>query len=252
MRDLLLFAAIAALVAAAAYFGVSNARKADEVAERVAVVERLLREFTSTIDGRIAEAVREGLEGLDDAVADKVLERLRREGPCLSMGSCGGGPKAPMESILTLFHENARLGPGNSLSEDSSGVGLTAEHEARLRSLADAFAPCAKPPGHAVEFEVRGHSSTAEFKMLPETESNGLNRDAANLRAKVVADRLERSGFVAKPKEWESYDAIGRPYLDSSELLSGETDQEALNRSVFIQVVDAGACDKRKGPVANP
>ena len=247
-----MFAAIAALVAAVAYFGVSNAKRTDEVAERVDGVERLLREFMSTIDGRIAEAVRKGLGGVDDAVADKVLERLRREGLCLSMGSCGGGTEASMEPMLTLFYANAHLDPGNSLSEGSQGVRLTDEHEARPESLAVAFAPCAKPPGHVVRFEVRGHSSTAEFKMFPVEESNRLNLEAANLRAKVVADHLERSGFVADLNGWKSFNTIGRPYLDNSELLSGETDQEALNRSVFVQVADAGACDKRKRPVANP
>ena len=246
-----MFAAIAALVAAVAYFGVSNAKRTDEVAERVDGVERLLREFMSTIDGRIAEAVRAGLGGVDDAVADKVLERLRREGLCLSMGSCGGGT-ASMESMLTLFYENAHLDPGNSLSEGSHGVRLTDEHEARLESLAVAFAPCAKPPDHVVNFKVRGHSSTAEFKKFTSDKSNALNLEAANLRAKVVAEYLDQSGFVADSLEWNSYDAIDRPYSDSSELISGETDQEALNRSVFVQVADAGACDKRKRPVANP
>lgn len=252
MRDFLLFAAIAALIAAVIYFGVSNARKADEVVERVDGVENLLREFISTIDMRMAEAVREGLRGFDDAVADKVLERLRREGLCLSMGSCGGGPEASSETIMTLFHENAHLDSGNSLQEGSRGVRLTDGHEARLERLVAAFAPCADPPTHAVKFEVWGHSSTAPFKTLPADKSNMLNLEAANLRTKVVADYLERSDFEANWDEWESYDAINRPYLDNSKLLAGEMAQEELNRSVFIRVADAGACDKRERPATSP
>ena len=252
MRDFLLFAAIAALIAAVIYFGVTNARRADEVVARVDGVENLLREFISTIDVRMAEAVREGLRGFDDAVADKVLERLRREGLCLSMGSCGGGPDASGETIMTLFHENAHLDSDDSLQEDSRGVRLTDGHKARLEHLASAFAPCADPPDHAVKFEVWGHSSTAAFKTLPANESKERNVEAANLRMKVVADHLERSGFEADWDEWKSYDAINRPYLDNSELLAGETAQEALNRSVFIRVANAGACDKRERPAASP
>ena len=252
MKDFLLFAAIAALIAAVAYFGVSNAKRMDEVAEGVGRVEKLLKDLISTIDEGIANAVKEGLEGVDERVADKVLERLLQEGLCLSKGSCGIGARAPMESNFVLFHENARLDSDDSLNEDSYGIRLTDEHKTRLDGIASAFAPCARPPDHAVEFKVSGHSSTAKFKMLPLDDSNRLNRDAANLRAKVVADYLERNGFTANWESWTSYDAIRRPYLDNSEFLSGETAQETLNRSVFIQVVDAGACNNRERPAANP
>ena len=144
MKDFLLFAAIAALIAAVAYFGVSNAKRMDEVAEGVGRVEKLLKDLISTIDEGIANAVKEGLEGVDERVADKVLERLLQEGLCLSKGSCGIGARAPMESNFALFHENARLDSDDSLNEDSYGIRLTDEHKTRLDGIASAiYALCA-------------------------------------------------------------------------------------------------------------
>lgn len=257
MKDFLLFALVAVLIAAVAYFGVLNARKADDIAEGVGRVEKTLGDFPDTLDQRIADAVSKGLEGNDERIAGRVLEGLRREGLRPSTGSCGGGQEAPVESVPTLFYENARLNSEESLNEGSPGIRLTDVHKTRLDRMASAFAPCAQPPDHVVRFEVFGYSSTAEFKMLtsdgPKSvdETDRHNLRAANLRAKVVAERLQEDGFEAAAKQWDSYDNIPRPFLGNSESLAGETDQEALNRSVFIMVLDAGACDIREGPASN-
>lgn len=257
MKDFLLFALVAVLVAAVAYFGVLNAGKADDVAEGVGRVEKMLGDLTATLDQRIADAVRKGLEGDDERIAGKVLEGLRREGLRPSTGSCGGGRKAPMKSVPTLFYENARFNSEKDLNEGSPGIRLTDAHKTRLGQMASAFAPCARPPDHVVKFKVKGYSSTAEFKMLTADGPKSVdgtdrhNLRAANLRAKVVAERLREDSFEAEAKQWKSYHKIPRPFLDNSESLAGETDQEALNRSVFIKVLNSGACDIREGPALN-
>lgn len=257
MKDFLLFALVAVLIAAVAYFGVLNARKADDIAEGVGRVEETLGDLPATLDQRIADAVSEGLEGIDERIAGRVLEGLRREGLRPSTGSCGGCQAVPMKSVPTLFYENARLNSEGSLNEGSPGIRLTAAHKTRLDRMASAFSPCARPPDHVVKFEVFGYSSTAEFKMLtseglkPVDGTDGHNLRAAKLRAKVVAERLQEDGFEAETKQWDSYDEIPRPFLDNSEFLAGETDQEALNRSVFIRVLNAGACNIWEGSASN-
>ena len=182
-----------------------------------------------------------------ERIADLLYARLRQEGACLSSaGSCPSAAPASVAANFTFLYENARLNEARQITAESVGVRLAPRHERRLDLLASAFRPCRRD-GEDVAFAVTGYSSTAEFHAetpagdrRPLAESNELNLATANLRAEVVAVRLQQAGFEATPTEWNSFKALQRPYLDDSP--PGD-DQQALNRSVFIEVRDAGACD---------
>ena len=191
--------------------------------------------------------IRWELERVAPDIADSVYARLREEGACLtSAGSCPSAAPASVAANFTFLYENARLNEARQITAESVGVRLAPRHERRLDLLESAFRPCRRD-GEGVAFAVTGYSSTAEFQVetpagdrRPLAESNELNLATANLRAKVVAIRLQQAGFEATPTEWKSFEALQRPYLDDSP--PGD-DQQALNRSVFIEVRDAGACD---------
>ena len=186
-------------------------------------------------------------ERIAPAIANSVYEKLRQEGACLSSaGSCPSAAPPSVAANFTFLYENARLNEARQITAESVGVRLAPRHERRLDLLESAFRPCRRD-GEDVAFAVTGYSSTAEFHAetpagdrRPLAESNELNLATANLRAKVVAVRLQQAGFEATPTEWKSFKALQRPYLDASP--PGD-DQQALNRSVFIDVRDAGACD---------
>ena len=156
------------------------------------------------------------------------------------------------------------------LTPESVGIKLTEGHKRRLDRIVEAFAACARPPRHIVEFKVLGYASTAEFQEErndgsnePMPNSGDLNHQAAQLRAEVVVDYLKKQGkleqakFEVKgpnedegPNVQNSLQDMDRPYLDSSEVFSGKA-QEALNRMVLIRVVDAGACNKGQTPASS-
>lgn len=170
-------------------------------------------------------------------------------------------PSMPSPAILPqlpLLFENAKLAPRQSpgegwrLSPDSEGVRLTQTHQIALNTFVKAFAPCAKVEGRPVRVKVEGYASTRQFadqggRPLPDTDA--LNLQAANLRAQGVAGYLRDSaqgfgidqGFKIDHEPWPSFEAMRRPFVDRSEALQG-TEQEALNRSVVVQVHEAGGC----------
>ena len=163
---------------------------------------------------------------------------------------CGGTASPAVLPQLPLVFENAKLIPRLSpdedwqLSPDSEGVRLTPAHEIALDAFVKAFTPCAGV--RPVRIRVEGYASTREFldqdgRPLPNTDS--LNLQAANLRAQGVASYLRNSaqGFQIDHEPWPSFDAMRPPFVDRSEALQG-TEQEALNRSVVVQVHDAGGC----------
>ena len=216
-----------------------------------------------------------GLEaGLNDAldeVPPKVHEWIEAQGfltekaflrhieNCsLCPTDCGGACSPAILPQLPLLFENAKLAPRQSpdegwrLSPDSEGVRLTPVHQISLDTFVKAFAPCAKVEGRPVRVKVVGYASTRQFadqdgRPLPDTDA--LNLQAANLRAQGVAGYLRDSaqgfgidqGFKIDHEPWPSFDDMRRPFVDRSEALQG-TEQEALNRSVVVQVHDAGGC----------
>jgi len=207
-----------------------------------------LKEAVLGMEQSQATLIRSELERLASQIADSVYAKLREDGACLSSaGSCPEPKPASVVNDFTFLYENARLNDAGEVKADNVGVKLATRHERRLEMLARAFRPCQQEGGPKVSFKVTGYSSTAEFQeeslaggRRRMAKSNEMNRATANLRAKVVAIRLQQAGFEATPTEWKSFEALQRPYLDDSP--PGD-DQQALNRSVFIEVRDAGACD---------
>ena len=195
-----------------------------------------------------AALTRSDFERIAPDIANSVYTMLRRDGTCLTSGEhCGAASPASVAANFTFLYENARLNNARQITAESVGVRLAPRHDRRLDLLERAFRPCRRGRTDEVSFTVTGYSSTAEFQVetpagdrQPLAESNELNLATANLRAEVVAARLQQAGFVATSTEWKSFDDLQRPYLDDSR---PSDDQQALNRSVFIEVRDAGACD---------
>lgn len=188
-------------------------------------------------------AIQGRLVGIEPRVARAICDQLKPE--FCSRGINRAPSALLVESNFTLLFENARLDENGVVSEQSVGIRLTPAQQRRLDAIARAFRPC--NDGGQVRFSIHGSSSTAEFQArqaereepLPETDD--YNLATARLRAQVVADYLSEREFTAEPVEISpDLDAMARPYVDDA--VSGETDQEGLNRSVFIEVVSAGAC----------
>lgn len=213
------------------------------------------------IDATVAKTVEDSLAGLDERVADTVADRLlagtRR--PTGAGGECeaptpqlpcprstGGGNQTPtiaVSSKFTFLYENARLNENGEVDEDSFGVRLARRHLKRLELITNAFRPCHRPTA-PVEFVVSGYSSTAEFLTQPDgkplANSDSLNVTTANRRAQIVGGYLQDQGFSVETRQWSSSDDLQRPYLDDAQ---PGMDQQALNRTVFIELLRAGACD---------
>ena len=130
-------------------------------------------------------------------------------------------------------------------TENSFGVKLAHRHLRRLDLLANAFGPCHRS-NNPVEFNVTGYSSTAEFRFQPSgrrlLNSDELNLKTANLRAQIVGTYLKSKGkgFRVTTVQWPQGHDLQRPYLDD---VRPGIDQQALNRTVMIELVSAGACD---------
>lgn len=215
-----------------------------------------------------ASAIKGGLDGLEGRIADAVIKELpavacppTNEGdecipatppePCpppdvAERIDCGDPPPSiTVKSKFTLLYENARLNDDRDITEDSFGVKLARRHLKRLDVLANAFGPCNRP-NDTVEFHVTGYSSTAEFRFQPSgrrlSNSDELNLKTANLRAQIVGAYLKSKGkgFTVRTVRWPQGHDLQRPYLDD---VRPGIDQQALNRTVMIELVSAGACD---------
>ncbi len=205
----------------------------------------------SGLDKTITDAVGRSLEGLEGRIADAVSKKLLAEGCQLTKTpeECVGVVPPPLpplppikvNSKFTFLYENARLNEDGEIARDSVGVKLTQRHRKRLERLTKALQPChaADAP---VEFEVAGYSSTADFRIRPDgspmDNSDELNRKTANLRAQIVVDYLEGQRFQVNLTQ-PSGD-LQRPYVDDAQ---PGVDQQALNRTVLIELKSAGTCD---------
>ena len=215
-------------------------------------LEQRLKDIDSALSGldkTITDAVR-GLEGLEERIADAVSKKLLAEGCQLTKTpECLGVVPPPLpplplikvNSKFTFLYENARLNEDGEIARDSVGVKLTQRHRRRLERLTKALQPC-RGASAPVEFEVAGYSSTADFRIRPDgspmDNSDELNRKTANLRAQIVVDYLEEQGFQVNPTQ-PSGD-LQRPYVDDAQ---PGVDQQALNRTVLIELKSAGTCD---------
>ena len=153
-----------------------------------------------------------------------------------------------------LVFKNARLDGNRQLTLKSVGITLEDIHIKQIEQLIHAFAPCGHDKNQPVKLELEGYSSSRDFidsngdKLL---NSDELNVKAASLRAENVYNFF--IGYLKKNKinshidfnelkSWDHIDQMTRPFLDKSNLLKG-SGQELLNRSVFVKLKHAGACE---------
>lgn len=227
---------------------------ADDIASRVGALD----------DAALAKAIEDSLAGLDGRVADAVSNKLLAEGcqltkadsecvqtatpqppcPTPSGDSCDDSqPLIEVNSKFTFLYENARLNADRKVTANSFGVKLARRHLKRLELLTNAFGPCDRAD-QPVKFRVFGYSSTAEFRFRsdgePLSNTDELNLTTANLRAQIVGDHLKKQGFQVETEQWPADHDLQRPYLDDAQ---PGMDQQALNRTVLIELLSAGACD---------
>lgn len=239
LSNLLLPAALAALAIAVAILAwivfalldLDSLLTKEEFRKRMDAVDAAHEEISKSVEKRVTT------EHFDERI-DELEELLTR---CCK----GGSPR------LEVMFENAGLNGASSLNEDSPGIVLSNAQEIKLDKLADALIACATPPSESVSLKVQGYSSTRPFKGTSVRISNELNLSAANLRAEVVIDhlvaRVERdpigkSRVDIRYEPWLDYEDIQRPFEDKARF-SG-MDQEQLNRVVYIDLQDAGGCER--------
>ena len=239
LSNLLLPAALAALaiaVAILAWIVLARLDALDKAHKEIkeAVEQRLT---TKHFDARIDELER--LIGLLRSCCDNVTTITEITNPRVEL----------MFDNASLMSETGL--PLDELSTKSPGIVLSDEQEIKLDKLADALIACATPPSESVSLKVQGYSSTRPFKGTSVSISNELNLSAANLRAEVVIDhlvaRVERdpigkSRVDIRYEPWLDYEDIQRPFEDKARF-SG-MDQEQLNRVVYIDLLDAGGCER--------
>lgn len=199
----------------------------EEFRKRMDAVDSAHEEISKSVEKRVTT------EHFDKRI-DELKELLTR---CCNRGN----PR------LEVMFENAGLEGKSSLDEESPGIALSDVQEEKLDELADELVACATPPSEPVRLKVQGYSSTRPFKGASERISNALNLSAANLRAKVVIDRLvvrDPMNYVdIRHEPWRNYAAIQRPFDDKAGLSGTEREHlEQLNRVVYIDLQDAGGC----------
>ena len=247
MRDLerkLLYAAVLLLAVAVGYLTWIVATALSDCQREHAEIKVQLAQLADDLASQHA-AISERVEGLYPHITNTC-------GTCRTCGTPSRDcPASSVVSNFTLLYGNARLNKYEDITEDSVGVRLAPRHERRLERIAVAFKACQRETGSPVKFGVTGYSSTAKFqrenpnRRVGMSNSDDLNLETANLRAKVVADYLRLEDFEVELKQWKFFENLRRPYLDDS---PPGTDKEALNRTVFIEVLHAGACDLSQLP----
>ena len=256
----LLYAAVALLAVAVAYLAWTIGRlPSDTPANPTNGADDTTKAPPTELAGDLASQhtdIRERVDGLYPHIASVVGGAIENSTCLTPETSPDGCPATPslatsVVSNFTLLYENARLNDDEDITVESVGVRLAPRHVRRLEKLANAFKACQQDVANTVKFRVTGYSSTAKFQRETSTfkvemsKSDALNLKTANLRAAVVADYLRTQDFEVESEPWDSFPALRRPYLDDS---PPGTDKEALNRTVFIEVLHAGACDLGRLP----
>lgn len=236
--------AIADLGKAVAAHGDETATALDGIGAAIAGVAKKVDDNLAGLERRVADAVADKLlaTGCQLAKAGDECGTAAPQPPCPAPDASEGCPDLrplTVKSKFTLLYENARLNEDGELAPNSVGVKLTDRHLDRLRLLASAFKPCHEKDD-PVRFAVTGYSSSAEFRSQPDggplPDSEALNRETANRRAQIVRDYLRSQGFEVEPPRSD----LPRPYRDDAQ---PGMDQQALNRTVFMELASAGACD---------
>ena len=150
---------------------------------------------------------------------------------------------------------------GMLLDGPEGGVSPTSDHEVRLERLLKEFAPCAIDRQSPVRLEFVGFASSSRFRNRSEPDSNDLNGLVANQRAARLADRARKISalpavlggssnvptfeFLTMEHAGYSGMATERFFNDQPAGAPSPNAAEALNRSVYVNVVSAGLCTVR-------
>lgn len=192
------------------------------------------------ISDAVVEAIDGRLASIDRRVADAVQDTLQGQ----PLSPVGVATPVPVGRNFTFLFDNAYLDPEGRVTRDNKGIKLDGHHVKRLDLIVKAFLAC-QTIDDPVSFHVAGYSSTAEFRVETESgsqelaDTDDLNLATANLRMANVAEYLESKGFEVDVEDWDSIEALRRPYIDDFE---PGVDQQALNRAVVVQVTNAGRC----------
>lgn len=229
---------------------------AADVENRVGTMLSDHRDLATQVAREVARIDEDDFASLEARIVDAVANKLLAAGFTLTgTGECPETPCPPgvlvdsddspwktLPSRFPLFYKNARLNEDRQVTADSLGIKPALRHLDLLELLSKAFQPCHRADA-PVEFAVTGYASTAEFRVQttgePMPESDELNLTTANLRAQIIGDYLQTQGFNVETKQWSELD-LERPYLDDDQL---GPDQQALNRTVFVDLKSAGACE---------
>ena len=255
----LLYAAVLLLAVAVGYLAWAVSRGATPPGAGHAEIKEQLTKLADDLASQHAaigeQIAPQSMDGLFDLIASVVRQAIKDSICDAPRPSDCPRPLPPLSVVsnFTLLYKNAHLNDDEDITRDSSGVKLAPRHERRLEKIAIAFTACQRETASAVKFRVTGYSSTAKFRRKGPngevgeiiSDSDKLNLKTANLRAEVVTTYLREKGFEVENKPWDSFEDLIRPYLDDSQ---PGTDQQALNRTVFIQVLHAGACNLSRLP----
>lgn len=195
----------------------------------------------------VAECIRQDLvrlaQQVDNLAAgmDEVIRRVARI-------------NAKVAPCPFLF-ENAKLEEGEARL-NGRGVRLEESHRNRLRGVADHLAELARG-SRPLAVRVAGYASEAPFRGLPPSESDELNREAANRRADAVAAALRQElgrkqvDAVVEAESWDREEwrkeSAGRPSWADSDAVEPR-DRWLIGRSVFVHVQDSSSCCAIAGP----
>ncbi len=149
-----------------------------------------------------------------------------------------------MATFFVTWDQDAA--PESVLEKRGPGVDLSDAYEAQLDALALGLAACAGQRGQPVEVTIVGMASSSPFDGETEVRSRQLNRDLANLRAQVVADRLREAGgpIEVTTADWTSYEQMiaSRAFSDREPDGSYSKEKAVLTRRAEVHVRNAPGC----------
>ena len=154
-----------------------------------------------------------------------------------------------------LLFENARTDGESHLDERSHGVALQPGHVHQLWRIVKVLNEACSSPNRDVTLRVVGSPSRAPFLGRHTTESDDLNLQLANLRARVVSTKLCEvledaglGGVTVVAHEWKEFKEIRRSAFPGVDHISLE-DPEHQARSVFVALDAPSACFRESKPM---
>ena len=127
------------------------------------------------------------------------------------------------------------------------GIELEEHQKTWAKAFYFALAECSKK--QKAKIKIIGHASTAEFKInkKPLQNSENLNMRVANMRAAELGaffESIDENSMVdINVVKYKSSKELKRPYFDKN-TSSDSRAAEFLNRSISIEIIHAGGCEK--------